>query len=413
MAEKLAIHGGKPVRSEPFPAWPVFGEAEERKLVQVLRSGKWGKMDGQEVATFERRFAEYSGAKHGIAVNNGTISLQIALLAAGIRAGDEVIVPPYTFLATASAVIMCNAMPVHVDIDLETCNIDVKQIEAAITPRTRAIIPVHFAGLPAEMDAIMEIARRHNLIVIEDAAHAHGAEYKGRRCGSIGHLGSFSFQSSKNLTSGEGGFITTNDDELAARCRSIHNCGRIAGGPWYEHHVIACNYRMNEFQGGLLNCQLDRLDGQIRTREANGDYLAERMRRIPGVMPAVRTKECTRHGYHLLMLRVDPARLGMSRETFIKAVAAEGVPISTGYPFPLYRQPLFMNAAFGPYTGYRDAGRGMDYTRVSLPQVERLCYEQGIFMVQSLLLGTKKDMDDIVTAFEKVYENRGELKGEK
>ncbi|HOB76467.1 MAG TPA: DegT/DnrJ/EryC1/StrS family aminotransferase [Phycisphaerae bacterium] len=409
MAEKLAIHGGKPVRSEPFPAWPVYGPEEERKLVEVLRSGKWGKQDGQEVATFERRFAEYCGARHGIAVNNGTISLQIALLAAGIKAGDEVIVPPYTFLATASAVLMCNAMPVFVDLDLDTWNIDPKRIEEAITPRTRAIIPVHFGGLPADMDAIMAIARRHNLIVIEDAAHAHGAEYKGRRCGSIGHFGSFSFQSSKNLTCGEGGIITTNDDELAAQCRSIHNCGRVAGGPWYEHHVIACNYRMNEFQGGLLNCQLDRLDDQIKTREANGDYLAERVRRIPGIIPQVRTGECTRHGYHLFLVRVDPAQLGMSRETFVNAVKAEGIPISPGYPFPLYRQPMFMNAAFGPYTGYQTSGRGMNYREVRCPQTETLCYEQGIFMVQQLLLGTRKDMDDIVAAFEKVYENRAEL----
>src|SRR5512136_373795 len=167
MAEKLAIHGGKPVRTAPFPSWPVFGETEERKLVEVLRSGKWGKLDGPEVARFERRFAEYSGAKHGIAVNNGTISLQIALLAAGIQAGDEVIVPPYTFLATASAVVMCNAMPVFVDLDLDTFNINLQAIAAAITPRTRAIIPVHFGGLPCEMDGIMEIARRHKLVVIE------------------------------------------------------------------------------------------------------------------------------------------------------------------------------------------------------------------------------------------------------
>lgn len=406
MAEKLAILGGTPVRTEPFPSWPVFGEPEERKLLAVLRSGNWGKLDGQEVAAFEQRFAEYSGAKHGIAVNNGTVSLQIALLASGIQAGDEVIVPPYTFLATASAVLLCNAVPVFVDLELDTWNLDPRQIEAAVTPRTRAIIPVHFGGLPADMDAILDIACRHSLTVIEDAAHAHGAEYKGRRCGSIGHLGSFSFQSTKNLTSGEGGIITTSDDGLAERCRSIHNCGRIAGGPWYEHHVISCNFRMEEFQGGLLNCQLDRLDDQIRTREANGTYLAERLRRIPGLVPQVRAPTCTRHGYHLFLLRVQPDRLGLSRQVFIAAVAAEGVPISHGYPWPLYRQPLFANRAFGPYTG----ARGMDYRNVCCPQTETLCREQGIFMPQSLLLGTRRDMDDIVVAFEKVYANRDALR---
>jgi len=285
MADQLAIHGGRPVREKPFPTWPVFGEPEEQALTRTLRSGKWGKLDGSEVAAFERDFARYQGSEHGIAVVNGTVSLQIALMAAGIQGGDEVIVPPYTFLATATAVITANATPVFADIELDTLNLDPKAVEALITPRTRAIIPVHFAGLPADMDAIMAIAQRHNLIVIEDAAHAHGAEYKGRRAGSIGHMGSFSFQSSKNLTAGEGGFITTNDPELAERCRSIHNCGRRPGHAWYEHFVISGNYRLSEIQGALLNAQLQRLEEQARRRDENGRYLTEHLGQIPGIKP--------------------------------------------------------------------------------------------------------------------------------
>ena len=196
MSNKLAILGGNAVRTKPFCGWPVFGEPEERRLVGALRSGKWGKLDGDEVAEFERRFAAMHGCKHAIGVVNGTVSLRIALMAAGIPAGSEVIVPPYTFLATATAVVEANAVPVFADIDLETFNLSPAAVEAAITPNTRAIIPVHMGGQPAEMDALMVIARQHNLVVIEDAAHAHAALYRHRPAGSIGHLGSFSFQSS-------------------------------------------------------------------------------------------------------------------------------------------------------------------------------------------------------------------------
>src|SRR5262245_40609396 len=239
MAEKLAIFGGKPVRKKPFTRWPIFGKPEETRLLRVLRSGAWGRLHGNEVEHFEKAFAEAHGCKHGIAVVNGTVSLRIGLVAAGIRAEDEVIVPPYTFLSTATAVIEANAVPVFADISLDTFNLDPCAIERAITARTRAIIPVHFAGQPAEMDEIMAIAQKHKLIVLEDAAHAHGASYRNRPAGSIGHLGSFSFQSSKNMTAGEGGVITTNDDTLAEACRSIQNCGRVPGGIWYEHHVIS------------------------------------------------------------------------------------------------------------------------------------------------------------------------------
>src|SRR5690606_22404121 len=183
---------------------------------------------------------------------------------------SEVIIPPYTFFSTASAVIEANLVPVFADVDLATFNLDPVAFEAAITPRTRAVIPVHFAGQPADMDAINSIAKKHKLLVIEDAAHAHGASYKNRPAGSLSDLASFSFQSSKNLTSGEGGIVTSNDERLAAECRSLHNCGRIPSGVWYEHHVISGNYRLGELQGALLNTQLQRLEEQTRTRDENG-----------------------------------------------------------------------------------------------------------------------------------------------
>src|ERR1043166_9453517 len=303
MPQKLALLGGKPARIRPFTSWPIFGKPEEKRLLRTLRSGKWGRLHGTEVAAFEKRFAAMHDCNHGIAVANGTVSLRISLLAAGIRADDEVIIPPYTFFSTASAVVEANAIPVFADIDLDTFNLDPQAVQAAVTRRTRAIIPVHFAGQPADMDPIMAIAKRRKLTVIEDSAHAPGASYNDEPAGSIGHLASFSFQSSKNLTAGEGGIITTNDDTLAEACRSIHNCGRVPDGLWYEHHVISGNYRLGEFQGALLNSQLDRLAAQTKMRDRNGKYLASRLARLPGVLPQKRAPDCTRHSFHLFMLR--------------------------------------------------------------------------------------------------------------
>jgi dTDP-4-amino-4,6-dideoxygalactose transaminase len=405
--EALALFGGNKVRRHPFPTWPVFGVEEERRLLQALRSGKWGKLNGEEVARFERRFAAMHGCEHGIAVVNGTVSLRVALMAAGIRAEEEVIVPPYTFLATATAVVEANAVPVFADVDLETFNLDPAAVEAAITRRTRAIIPVHMGGQPADMAALMALARRHKLVVIEDAAHAHGASYRERPAGSLGHLGSFSFQSTKNLTSGEGGIVTTSNDKLAEACRSIHNCGRIPEGLWYEHHVMAGNYRLGEFQGAVLNAQLGRLTEQTRTRDRNGQYLAAQLRRIPGIFPQRRPADCTRHSYHLFLLRIDPQVFGAPRDAVLKALQAEGIPICGGYAVPLYRQPLFLNKAFGPYLPR--AAKRLDYGAVRCPNCERICSEQGAWLEQSVFLGSCSDMDDIVRAFAKVYANRAAL----
>jgi dTDP-4-amino-4,6-dideoxygalactose transaminase len=403
--ESLAIRGGQPVRTKPFPTWPVFGKPEEDAVLRCLRSGKWGKLDGDQVKTFERRFADMHQAKHAIAVVNGTVSLKIALMAAGIRGGDDVIVRPYTFLATATAVVEANATPVFVDIERDTFNIDPKKIEAAITPKTRAIIVVHLGGLPVDLDAIMAIAKKHNLTVIEDAAHAHAAEYKGRKVGAIGHMGSFSFQSSKNLTSGEGGLITTNDDRLADMCRSIHNCGRLAGGAWYEHHIISANYRLNEWAGAILNCQLDRFDQQTRTRDTTAKYLDKHLSQIPGITPQKRSPDCTLGAYHLYLFRYDQGVFGVPRARFLEALAKEGIPASPGYVIPLYKQPLFLNRQFGPYSGCNP----VDLNKLQLPVADNICSTEGAWLYQSLLLGTQKDLDDIIHAFQKLHDHRAAL----
>jgi dTDP-4-amino-4,6-dideoxygalactose transaminase len=404
----LALFGGAPVRARPFPAWPIFGTAEEERLIETLRTGLWGRLDGRQVEAFETRFAAMHGCRHGVAVVNGTVSLRIALLATGIGAEDEVVVPPYTFLSTASAVVESNAVPVFADIDLASFNLDPEAVRAAITPRTRAIIAVHFAGLPADMATLQEIAATHRLTLVEDAAHAHGASYRGRPAGSLGAMASFSFQSSKNLTSGEGGIVITSDDTLAAACRSIQNCGRVEGGLWYEHHVISGNYRLGEFQGAVLNCQLDRLEAQTAMRDANGVYLADRLQLIPGVHPQCRTPDCTRHAYHLFMLRLDAGEFGASRDAVARALEAEGIPCSTGYGFSLPDQPLFRNKAFGPYLP--GARQRLDYAAARCPNSDLVC-TQSIWLEHSLLLGTREDMDDVVRAFEKIHSERGRLAG--
>ncbi len=408
-ASKLALLGGTPVRNRPFTAWPIFGKPEEKRLLRTLHSSKWGKLNGPEVAEFEQRFAAMHGCKHGIGVVNGTVSLRIALLAAGIRAEDEVIVPTYTFFSTASAVVEANAVPVFVDIDLNTFNLDLQAVAAAITPRTRAIIPVHFAGQPADMQAIMALARKHKLVVIEDAAHAHGASYRNQPAGSIGHMASFSFQSSKNLTSGEGGLLTMNDDKLAAACRSIHNCGRIPTGIWYEHHVISGNYRLGEFQGAVLNAQLDRLETQTKTRNRNGQHLASRLAQLPGIHPQKRDADCTRHSYHLFMMRVERDTFGAPRAAVIKALQAEGIPCSGGYGLSLHHQPIFRNKAFGPYLPKVFAK--LNYQKTQCPNSDLICREQCIWLEHGIFLGPRSDIDDVARAFEKIHENRDVLSG--
>jgi dTDP-4-amino-4,6-dideoxygalactose transaminase len=409
MAKMLAISGGQPVRTEPYPSWPVFGKEEEEALLGVLHSGAWGRLDGGRVEAFEQAFAAYQDARFGVAVTNGTVALRLALLAAGIQEGDEVIVPPYTFLATASAVVEANGTPVFVDIDPDTYNIAPEQIEAAITPRTRAIIPVHFAGQAADMERIMALARRYGLAVIEDAAHAHGATYRGQKLGAIGDMGCFSFQSSKNLTAGEGGIILTNSEQYERLCRSYHNCGRLPEGVWYEHHLIGGNYRMTEWQGALLLAQMSRLDEQTCQRAANGAYLNARLAEIPGIRPLARGRGETRHSYHLYIFRYSPADFdGLPRARFLAALGAEGIPCSAGYPIGLYAQPVFSQRAFGPFQGYRHTGHDLHVDPAAFPVCEQACHE-AVWLGQSTLLGTRADMDDIVQAVCKIHTHRTEL----
>jgi dTDP-4-amino-4,6-dideoxygalactose transaminase len=419
----LALFGGIPTRQKPYPAWPVFDDNEERALLEVLHSGRWwsgtqayhdrpGVEHASRAAEFEAQFAAYHGARFGLACATGTAALELALKAAGIGPGDEVIVPPYTFLATASAPLLIGAVPVFCDIDPRTLNLDPARIEEAITPRTRAIIPVHFAGLAADLDRILEIAQRHGLFVLEDAAHAHGASSRGRRLGTIGGAGIFSFQASKNMTAGEGGLVLTNDPELAELCNSYLWAGRKLGRPWYEHYRLGWNYRITEFQAALLIEQLRRLPEQTATRMRNGLRLNAQLADVPGIRTLNVPEWVTEHSFHLYILRLNEEEFGLGRAEFLAALGREGIPCSGGYSSPLYRNPMFVENAFNanglPLT---PPGHTIDYTRdpERCPVAEQACKDT-VWIEHRVLLGEPEDVDDIVLAIRKIHACRKEFR---
>ncbi len=406
---RLAINGAEPVRTEPFPAWPMDLEESARAAAETVRSGQWGSIQGEKVRGLERRFAAFQDAAHGVAVSNGTTALCLALQAVGIEPGDEVIVPAYTFIASASSIVMSNAVPVFVDIDPDTYNLDPGRVEQAITPRTRAVMAVHFAGLSADMDRLGEIAAGHGLAVIEDAAQAHGARWGGRGVGGLGAMGAFSFQSSKNLNAGEGGIMLTNDDDLAAAARSLADCGHAAPGPRYNHYRMAGNNRMTEVQGALLQVQMEHLEARADRRHDNGEYLTERLGALDGIEPVFRPAKADRHARHIYMFKYNgDAFGGIPKTRFIEALRAERIPASPGYSIPLYKQPVFRDRNYGIYQ--RPALSAVDYDALNLPVTERACYSEAVWFTQNVMLGSREDMDDIVRAIAKLGDHRDELR---
>lgn len=396
MGDTLAVDGGAPVRRGEWPRWPVWDATEERALLEVLHSGQWWSVGGTKVPEFEAAFAAMQGARFACAVTNGSAALEIMLRAMGIGCGDEVIVPAYTFIATASSAVAVGARPVFVDIERASLNLDPAKIEAAITPRTRAVIPVHVGGAPADMDGILEVARRHGLAVIEDAAQAPLASWRGRPVGTLGDVGSFSFQASKNLNSGEGGVVVTDDPELAEKVWSVHNVGRRRGGAWYEHEVLGGNHRMTEWQAAILLAQMTRLEAQAATRAANAATLHARLAPIPGVTPPVPDPRITRHAWHLYSLRIDPEAFGnRPLGEVVAALNAEGIPADQGYA-PLYREDLF-----------RKPGRGLcqrcawSYGDVACPETEEAA-RTIVRLHQNVLLADERAMDEIAAAVAKV-----------
>jgi dTDP-4-amino-4,6-dideoxygalactose transaminase len=403
MGERLAIDGGQPVRTLDFPSWPVWDETEEKLLLEVLHSGQWGILSGGRVAEFEKQFSEFVGAKRTLCVTSGTAALEIALRALGIGPGDEVITTPYTFVATPSAAFLTGAKPVFADVDPETYLLDPAQVEAAITDRTKALMPVHVAGCPADMDGVRAVARKHDLYLIEDACQAWGAEWNGQPVGALGDLGCFSFQASKNINAGEGGAIVTNNEEWAERCWSLHNVGRIRTGAWYQHEFLGWNYRITEWQGAILLAQLGRLPEHMARRSDNATYLSARLAEIDGLTPAKVDPRITKHAWHLYMMTYDPAAFGgWPCDRFIAALQAEGIPCSPGYR-PLNQMPA-LRRALAEQAGLIDPWDD-DETDLPVfapcPVAEDLC-QRTVWLKQTQLLGDHEDMDDIVAAAIKI-----------
>ncbi len=390
----LAIDGGTPVRTKPMHPWPVFDQREEKLLLEVLHSGNWGMLSGDKVNTFEQRFAQFQGAKHALCVPNGTLALELALMALGVGNGDEVVVPAYTFIATASAVLRVGAKPVFADIHPESFTMDPGAVSDCLTEKTKVILPVHLAGHPADMDGLRQIATDYGLFLLEDACQAWGAEWRGQRVGAIGNIGAFSFQSSKNLNSGEGGALVTNDDALYERCWSIHNVGRVRQGAWYQHEVLGANLRMTEWQGAVLLAQLERMDDQASTREHNIAYLREGLEDVPGLSPLPVDPRVTRHAYHLLMLHYDPAQFGgHPLEDFIPALTAEGIATASQGYVPLNHSPAIRKEMQSRF--------GIDPANTALPHTDA-SVGRTLWLLQHIFLGDRQDMEDIITAIRKI-----------
>ncbi|MHC4496123.1 MAG: DegT/DnrJ/EryC1/StrS family aminotransferase [Planctomycetota bacterium] len=409
---KLAIKGGKAVRTKPFQSWPIWDKSAEKDIIAILRSGDWFRGRGETVTKFENAYAELLGAKRCVCTVNGTNSLLTALHVLDVGVGDEVIVSPYTFIATYNVVIGSAALPVFADTDPETFQIDPDKIEERITERTRAILPVHILGIPANMDKIMAIAKKHNLVVIEDACQGWLGEWRGKKLGTIGDLGCFSFQNSKHLPCGEGGAVVGNDDELMDRVWSYHNCGRPYRSvkKTSNYPIIGTNRRMMEYQAAVGLSQIKRLEGDTQKRNENAKYLTSKIKDIPGIVAHKLYDGVTRCAYHLYPFRYKKEQFnGAPRQKFLAALSAEGIPCSGGYG-PQYRDELIEVALKSKnFTRSFSKARLNKYRReLDFPANDQLCQE-AVWLSQTLLLGGKKDMDDIANAIAKVAENKDQL----
>ncbi len=417
---KLAILGGDPVRTEPYPQWPVYDERDIEAVTTVVKSGRWGgyPYPGPQTAELTRRFAELQGGDYAVAMVNGTVTMEVACRAAGIGWGDEVIIPAYTFQATATAPMAAGAIPVIVDIDPTTYCIDPQAAEAAITDKTKAIIPVHLGAQMANMDAIMEIAERHDLIVIEDSAHAHGARWRDQGAGTIGHFGSFSLQSSKILTAGEGGVLLCRTPELAARAASILDCGRAHAEsvPHYEVEsraegeqtfTLGANYRMSEFHAALANVALYRFPEQASQREEMVTYIDEVLSEVPGVRVLKRDPRYTTRSFYRYIFAIDHEVFGMEHDVVCYALAAEGIPCWVGYEamhhYELFQPQLSKLPVPSAFP------ERFQFDQMHLPEAERACKHEAVWLDEKVFRAGKQGVDDAVAALRKIYYNRTEL----
>jgi dTDP-4-amino-4,6-dideoxygalactose transaminase len=410
MVDQLALHGGTPVRTRPWPDWPEHGRPEHEALLRVLASRNWGGFPSPntEARAFSEAFAAYLGTRSAVPCANGTVSLALALQAARISPGAEVVTSVYTFVGTAGGILAADCVPVFVDVLPESYCLDPDQVEAAIGPRTEAVLPVHLASSMADMDRLPKICEAHRLLLLEDCAHAHGMQWRGRSAGSIGHLGSFSMQSSKLLTAGEGGAVTTSDEAFARRLRALVNCGRIEPDDRTTEPMLGHNLRMTEWQAALLRAQLERVPEQHERRALRAEQFREALAAVPGVRVLPRDPRITRFTCYQLIVRYDAADFaGASRDAVIDALRAEGIPCSGRFYEPLPRDPLF---ARDPHTN-RAVRAGVDYDAREFPVAARAAYQESIWLPHPLFLGSESDVEDLVAAFAKVQAGASALRG--
>lgn len=407
---KLALHGGTPVRSSAFTRWPIHGDAERIALLRVLESGNWGGYPSPnvEATAFARAFAEAHGAAFGVCAANGTVTLQLALRAAGISRGDEVIVPPLTFVASAAAAIYNGATPVFADVRPENYTLSPESVEASITSRTRAIICVHLGASVCDLDRLLELCRKHDLILIEDCAHMHGAAWRDRGIGSWGDFGSFSFQSSKLMTAGEGGIILTNEPRYEKRLQSLVNCGRRemlygdADIAWLGH-----NYRITELQAAMLRAQLERLTEQGALRAVGYAALDEGLARIPGVSILEVDPRVTRRTGYQYIFKLDADTLERApKDRILAALRAEGIPADEGYDPLNRRHELLPGDSLDQWYDTPDRKPKLDLE--ACPNAARASVES-IWLPHPIVLGGHDDIADVLTAVEKVMLNLGEI----
>lgn len=400
----LAILGGSKTRESKYPEWPVYDDRDIEAVTRVVRSGNWGgyPYPGVETSRFIEAFLKLQGGNYGVLMTNGTVTMEIALRAANIGWDDEVLVPAYTFQATAAAPMAAGAVPVIVDVDPNTYCIDTKAAEAAITDRTRAIIPVHLGAQMADMDAIMTLAEKYNLIVVEDCAHAHGAKWRGQGAGTIGHFGSFSMQSSKVMTAGEGGFLICRDEEMAYRAMSLIDCGR-PHDPNEEIFTMGANYRVSELQAALLNVAIERFPAQAQQREELAAYMDEALSEVSGVRVLPRDPRHTTRSFYRYVFAIDPATFGADHDVVCAALHMEGVPCWTGYEamhnYELFQPQLSKLAVPSAFP------EKFKFQEMNLPEATRACEHEAVWFDESIFRTDHQGVDDAVAALKKIQEN--------
>jgi dTDP-4-amino-4,6-dideoxygalactose transaminase len=410
---ELAILGGPKTRTEPYPDWPVWDQRDIDVVVEVVKSGRWGgyPYPGPRTAELAKKFAEMQGGGFAVPMANGTVTMEVALRASGIGWGDEVIVPAYTFQATAAAPMAAGAIPVIVDVDPNNYCMAPKAAEKAITPKTKAIIPVHLGSNMADMDAIMALAEKHNLIVVEDCAHAHGAKWNGRGAGTIGHFGSFSLQSSKTLTSGEGGILLCRTEELARKVMAVIDCGRghegEGGTEGGASPMMGGNYRMTEFQSALATVGVERFPEQAKEREQMAAYMDEALSEIPGVRVLQRDPRHTTRSFYRYIFAIDPKTFGVEHDVLCAALDAEGIDCWMGYE-AMHHYSLFQprNSNLAVPNAFPEK---FDFSKMSFPVAEQACEHEAVWLGEAIFRSGRKGVDDTVAAIKKVQKNAKEL----